>query len=70
MKKIGVIGANGQVGTEVCIYLSEMENFEIVPVCRSDSSTAFLRKLGLNCKVGNMEDPEQAKEILKDIDMP
>lgn len=69
MKKLGVIGANGQVGTEVCIYLSEMENFEVVPVCRSDSSTAFLRKLGLNCKVGNMEDPEQAKEILKDIDV-
>ena len=54
MKKIGIIGANGQVGTEVCIHLSEIDNFEVIPICRSNSSTAFLRKIGLNCKVAYM----------------
>ena len=69
MKKIAIIGANGQVGTEVCIHLKEIDDFEVIPICRSNSSTAFLRKLGLNCKVADMEDPEQAKEMLIDIDI-
>jgi nucleoside-diphosphate-sugar epimerase len=69
MKKIAIIGANGQVGTEVCIYLSGVDNFEVIPICRSDSSAVFLRKLGLNCNISDMEDPVQAKETLKDIDI-
>tara|TARA_Y100000814_G_scaffold277458_1_gene238477 strand:- start:32 stop:1093 length:1062 start_codon:yes stop_codon:yes gene_type:complete len=69
MKKIAVIGANGQVGTEVCIHLKEIDDFEVIPICRSNSSTAFLRKIGLDCKVVDMEDSEQVREILTDIDI-
>ena len=37
MTTIGVIGANGQVGAEVCLFLSEMEGIEVVPICRTEA---------------------------------
>ena len=50
MPVIAVIGANGQVGSEVCLYLNQMPNVQVIPICRSRYASSFLRKCGLKCE--------------------
>ena len=47
MITIGIIGANGQVGTEVCLFLSQMDDVRVVPICRTDRPFLILRGMGL-----------------------
>ncbi|OGI06675.1 MAG: hypothetical protein A3I68_06240 [Candidatus Melainabacteria bacterium RIFCSPLOWO2_02_FULL_35_15] len=69
MKTIGILGANGQVGTEVCLYLSKMQNVKVIPICRTKYSSVFLRKCGLDCRHSNPEDTKELTQILKDCDL-
>ena len=48
MITIGIIGANGQVGTEVCLFLSQMDDIRVVPICRTDRAVSYLERYGLN----------------------
>jgi nucleoside-diphosphate-sugar epimerase len=52
MPTIAVLGANGQVGTELCLYLSRMPGIRVIPICRSQLATTFLTRCGLDCRVG------------------
>ena len=69
MKTIAILGANGQVGTEVCLYLSKMQNVKVVPICRTKYSSVFLRKCGLECRHSNLENLEELTHLLKDCDL-
>ena len=69
MKTIAILGANGQVGTEVCLYLSKMQNIKVIPICRTKYSSVFLRKCGLECRHSNLENTEELTRILKDCDL-
>ncbi len=69
MATIGIIGANGQVGTEVCLFLSQVQNVNVIPICRTELGSAFLRKCGLECRHGSVESSEQAGHLLEDCDL-
>ena len=61
---IAVIGANGQVGSEVCLFLSEMDGIEVVPICRSELGAAPLRSWGLESRFGALTGSEEARRLL------
>lgn len=81
MPRIAVVGGNSQVATEVALYLSLIPGVEVIPICRpslvsitpagrvTDMTTAFLRQCGLPCRVGHMQSPAAAKELLAGADL-
>lgn len=68
MKRLAVVGANGQVGSELVIQLNGLPEIEVVPVVRSRAGSAFLRSLGIECRIGNVGEPAQAKDLLNGCD--
>ena len=64
MKRIAIVGANGQVGTEVCLRLREVQGIEAVPVVRNPSGSAFLRLNGMTCRHGRIADTKEARELI------
>jgi nucleoside-diphosphate-sugar epimerase len=69
MLRLGVVGANGQVGAELCLLLAQHEEIELIPICRSRSGSAFLRWHGIACRHGRVADPADASRLLGDCDM-
>lgn len=69
MTKIAIIGANGQVGAELCLLLAANADFELVPICRNRSGSAFLRWQGIACRHGRAADPKEAPRLLADCDV-
>jgi len=67
--KIAVAGANGQVGSEVCLLLRGVPDIEVVPIVRNPSGSAFLRLQGLDCRHGKMADPCDARRLIGDCDV-
>jgi nucleoside-diphosphate-sugar epimerase len=68
MTRIAVIGANGQVGAEVCLLLAA-RGADVVPIARNRFGSAFLRYHGLPCRHGLVADPAQAARLLGDCDV-
>jgi len=69
MTRIGVIGANGQVGAEVSLMLAAQTGVEVVPISRNRTGSAFLRSQGLPCRHGRVTDPDEARGLLADCDL-
>jgi len=67
--KIGIVGANGQVGAELCILLAALPDVELVPVCRTRSGSAFLRWQGIACRHGRIADAAHAARLIGDCDL-
>src|SRR5262245_33989487 len=49
--RVAILGANGQVGTELCLYLHLGGFAQPVAVARSEYSLAILRRLGIESRV-------------------
>src|SRR5450631_4191536 len=69
MPRVAIIGANGQVGAEVCLILSKHRDIELVPICRNRLGSAFLRSRGIACRHGLPADHKQASLLLGDCDV-
>jgi nucleoside-diphosphate-sugar epimerase len=69
MKRVAILGANGQVGAEVCLRLRGAQEIEVVPIARNVSGSAFLRLNGMECRHGRITDPEQASGLIGDCDV-
>jgi nucleoside-diphosphate-sugar epimerase len=69
MTKVAIIGANGQVGAELCLLLGKSSELELVAVCRNRSGSAFLRWQGIACRHGRVADPTDALRLLGDCDV-
>jgi nucleoside-diphosphate-sugar epimerase len=69
MKRVAILGANGQVGTEVSLRLRDVEGIEVVPVARNVSGSAFLRSNGMECRHGRISDPAEARGLIGDCDV-
>jgi nucleoside-diphosphate-sugar epimerase len=69
MKAIGILGANSQVGTEVCLYLSMFPDIHVVPICRTQAGSAFLRRMGLECRHGSVANADEALALLRWLDV-
>lgn len=65
MINIGIIGANGQVGTEICLLLNEIQDVKIIPICRTEFGAAFLKRCGIECRIGDISKEEDARLLLK-----
>ena len=69
MLKLAILGANGQVGAELCLMLAGHEDLTLIPVCRNRSGSAFLRWKGIACRHGRVADPFDAPRLLADCDV-
>jgi len=67
--RVAVLGANGQVGAELCLLLARQEKIDVVPVCRNRMGSAFLRFHGLACRHGDPADPMETHRLLGDCDV-
>ena len=65
--KIAVIGANGNVGTELTYLLNE--DCEVIPITRNKIGSVFLEHHGIGCRIADILNPDMAKDALKDIDV-
>jgi nucleoside-diphosphate-sugar epimerase len=68
-KKIGIIGANGQLGTEVCLLLSQMHDIQPVPICRNQVGASFLQRSGLHVRIGATGNEISSRKLLEDLDL-
>jgi nucleoside-diphosphate-sugar epimerase len=69
MAKVAVLGANGQVGAELCLLLARVPEIQLVPVCRYRRGSAFLRWNGIACRHGRITDPGEASRLVGDCDV-
>lgn len=69
MPVIAIIGANGKVGTEVCLFLSQMKGVKVKPVSRTELGSSFLRRCGIECWHGSLESISDAERLLSDCDL-
>ena len=69
MKRVAILGANGQVGMEVSLRLRDVDGIKVVPIARNVSGSAFLRSHGLECRQGRIADPEEASALIGDCDV-
>lgn len=69
MTTVGIIGASGQVGTEVCLFLKTYPNIRPVGIVRTLISGALLRRLGVEVRCGTMGSPRQCSDLLRDCDL-
>lgn len=68
-KKICIIGANGQVGTEVCTFLDESGEVDVLPVCRTRYGSSVLRRLGLSCRHGDVTRDAELLKVVSQCDL-
>jgi nucleoside-diphosphate-sugar epimerase len=69
MTRIGVLGANGQVGAEVCLLLGLQDGIDVIPISRNRTGSAFLRSRGLRCRHGLATDVGEAPGLFADCDV-
>jgi len=69
MKRVAILGANGQVGTEVSLRLRDVDGIEVVPIVRNVSGSAFLRSNDMECRHGRISDPAEASTLIGDCDV-
>jgi len=69
MLRLAILGANGQVGAELCLMLVGRDDLTLIPVCRNRSGSAFLRWKGIACRHGRIADREDAQRLLADCDV-
>ncbi len=69
MFTIVVLGANGQVGLEVCLFLHAMTDVAVVPVVRSELGAALLERCGIRCRIGALSDSRDSSRLLDGADL-
>jgi nucleoside-diphosphate-sugar epimerase len=69
MKRVAILGANGQVGSEISLRLRGVDGIEVVPIARNASGSAFLRLNGMECRHGRISDPAEAHSLIGDCDV-
>lgn len=67
--KVGIVGANSQVATELCVLLENERNVTPIPIVRSQLATHFLRHRGFECRIGDVSDQQDASEVLTGLDV-
>lgn len=65
---IAIVGANGQVGTELCFILKERGHY-VRPIIRNKLAQSFLKHHGFDCHIQDITDEEDAIKAFKGIDI-
>jgi nucleoside-diphosphate-sugar epimerase len=66
---VGIIGASGQVGTEVCLFLKTYPGVRVIAIVRAPISGAILRRCGIEIRVGTFATPEESAGLVGDCDV-
>lgn len=66
--RIAVLGANGQVGSETCLFLRRYPDVTVVPISRSLANSFLLRRCGFEPRIGSVKDAASARELLGDCE--
>jgi nucleoside-diphosphate-sugar epimerase len=69
MNRVAILGANGQVGSEISLRLTGVEDIQPVPIARNVSGSAYLRLNGMECRHGRLTDPAAARDLIGDCDV-
>lgn len=69
MTTIGIVGATGQVGVELCLFLKTFPGVRGIALARTELSGAFLRRAGVECRVGNPGAEDRARALLTGCDL-
>jgi nucleoside-diphosphate-sugar epimerase len=67
--KIVVLGANGQVGAEVCLRLAHIPEVVLIPVSRTRNGSSFLRSRGVSVWHGDPTNEAQARAMFAGADL-
>ena len=67
-KKILLLGATGQVGKELCLFIKENKNIELICHARTKVSARFFLNFNINCIICDFEHKDLIKEI-KEADL-
>jgi len=65
--KIGIVGGNSQVGTELCLLLRS-KGYDVIPIVRSKLASSFLEYNGFACRIADVAYESQAITALGDLD--
>lgn len=65
---VGIVGANGQVGTELCFILRESA-VRPVPIVRNSVGAATFDRYGFDVRIADVGDLTDANEALSDLDV-
>ena len=63
---LGLIGANGSIGTELSFLLKN--DVDIIPITRNQLGSIFLKHHGFSCRVCDVSKKNDAKTHLSDLD--
>jgi nucleoside-diphosphate-sugar epimerase len=66
--RVAVIGANGQVASEVTLLLKQLGQ-DVVPVVRGRMGASFLRYMGVAVRIGSLAEEAQGASLLRDADI-
>src|SRR5262245_11553092 len=66
---IGVVGASGQVGTEVCLFLRTYPSIRVIAIVRAAISGAILRRCGIEVRVGTFSSAQESIALIGDCDV-
>lgn len=65
--KLGLIGANGSVGSELCFLLKN--DIDLKPITRNKLGSIFLQHHGFDCTISDVSNETDAKQSLSDLDV-
>jgi len=65
--KLGLVGGNSHIGTELC-FIFRRFGIEPVPIVRNSMGATFLRHHDFQCRIADAADREAARKALADID--
>jgi dTDP-4-dehydrorhamnose reductase len=63
---LGLIGANGSIGTELSFFLKN--NVNLIPITRNQLGSIFLKHHGFSCRICDVSKENDAKRYLSDLD--
>jgi nucleoside-diphosphate-sugar epimerase len=69
VRTIGIIGGNGQVGSEVSLFLSLRPDVRVIPISRSVYGSTLLRHCGLECRHGSLSSAAEARRLAEGCDV-
>lgn len=66
--RLAIVGANGQVGTELC-FLFRKDGVDVVPIVRNRIGAIFLNYHGFDCRIAEIANENDSKNALYDMDV-
>lgn len=69
--RVGITGAAGQVGSVLVRRMLDVQDFDVIPICRNKISASIIHCIAPNCdvRIGSITDQKSAKKLLGDMDV-